>query len=55
MTYSKDCTNINKISTLSHSTNRNWIQIVLGELFAADVEGVEGIGTVGSVFEKIFF
>ena len=28
---------------------------MLGELFAADVEGVEGIGTVGSVFEKVFF
>ena len=25
------------------------------ELLAADVEGVEGIGVAGSVFEKVFF
>lgn len=25
------------------------------ELLAADVEGVEGIGAVGTVFEKVFF
>ena len=28
---------------------------MLGELFAADIEGVEGIGAVGTVFEKVFF
>ena len=28
---------------------------MLWELFAADVEGVEGIGAVGTVFEKVFF
>ena len=27
---------------------------MLWELLAADVEGVEGIGAVGTVFEKIF-
>ena len=51
MTYSKDCTNINKISTLSHSTNRNWIQIVLWELLAADIESIEGIGAIGTVYD----
>ena len=28
---------------------------MLWELFAADVEGVEGIGAVGTMFEKVFF
>ena len=28
---------------------------MLWELFAANVEGVEGIGSVGTVFEEIFF
>ena len=28
---------------------------MLWELFAADIEGVEGIGAVGTVFEKVFF
>ena len=28
---------------------------MLWELLAADVEGVEGIGAVGTVFEKVFF
>ena len=28
---------------------------MLWELLAADIEGVEGIGAVGAVFEKIFF
>ena len=28
---------------------------MLWELFAANVEGVEGIGAVGTVFEKVFF
>ena len=28
---------------------------MLWEFFAADVEGVEGIGAVGTVFEKVFF
>ena len=28
---------------------------VVGEFFAADVEGVEGIGAVGAVLEKVFF
>ena len=28
---------------------------MLWEFFAADVEGVEGIGAVGTMFEKIFF
>ena len=27
---------------------------MLWKLFAADVEGIEGIGAVGTVFEKIF-
>ena len=55
MAYSKDYTNINKISTLSHPTHANWVQIVLRELLAADIEGIEGIGAVGTVFEKVFF
>lgn len=28
---------------------------VVGEFFAADVEGVEGIGAIGAVFEEVFF
>ena len=28
---------------------------VVGEFFAADVEGVEGVGAVGAVFEEVFF
>ena len=28
---------------------------MLWELFAADVEGVEGIGAISTVFEKVFF
>ena len=40
---------------LSHPTHANWVQIVLWELLAADIEGVEGIGAVGTVFEKVFF
>ena len=28
---------------------------MLWELFAADIESVEGIGAVGTVFEKVFF
>ena len=28
---------------------------MLGELFAADIEHIEGIGAVGTVFEKVFF
>ena len=27
---------------------------MLWKLFAADIEGIEGIGAVGAVFEKIF-
>ena len=40
---------------LSHPTHANWVQIVLWELLAADIEGIEGIGAVGAVFEKISF
>ena len=29
--------------------------VVEGELFAADVEGIEGVGAVGAVFEQVFF
>ena len=48
--------NINNKSTkLSHPTHANWVQIVLWELLAADVEGIEGIGAVGMVFEKVIF
>ena len=25
------------------------------EFFAADVEGIEGVGAVGAVFEQVFF
>ena len=28
---------------------------MLWELLAADIKGVEGIGAVGTVFEKVFF
>ena len=28
---------------------------MLWELLAADIEGVEGIGAIGAVFEKVFF
>ncbi|WP_304231395.1 hypothetical protein, partial [Phocaeicola plebeius] len=44
-----------KNEQLSYSTNRNWIQIVLCELLAAEIEGIEGIGAIGTVFEKVFF
>ena len=27
---------------------------MLWKLFAADIEGIEGIGAIGAVFEKIF-
>ena len=40
---------------LSHPTHANWVQIVLWKLLAADVGGVEGIGAIGAVFEKVFF
>ena len=36
-------------------THANWVQIVLWELLAADIERIEGIGAVGAVFEKVFF
>ena len=32
---------------LSHPTHANWVQIVLWEFLAADVEGIEGIGAIG--------
>ena len=44
-----------KDTHLSHTSNTNWVQIVLWELLAADVEGVEGIGAVGTVLEEVFF
>ena len=28
---------------------------MLWKLLAADIEGIEGIGAVGTVFEKVFF
>ncbi len=28
---------------------------MLWELLAADIEGIEGIGAVGTVFEKVFY
>ena len=28
---------------------------MLWELLAADIEGIEGIGAIGAVFEKVFF
>ncbi len=40
---------------LSHPTHANWVQIVLWKLLAADIERIEGIGAVGTVFEKVFF
>ena len=39
-----------KNNELSYSTNRNWIQIVLWELLAADIESIEGISAVGTVY-----
>ena len=39
----------------SHPTHANWVQIVLWKLLAAYVECVEGIGAVGTMFEKVFF
>lgn len=29
--------------------------VVIWEFFAADVEGIEGVGAVGAVFEQVFF
>lgn len=46
---------LRNFNVLSHPTHANWVQIMLWELLAADVEGVEGIGAVGTVFEKVFF
>ena len=45
---------LRNFNVLSHPTHANWVQIVLWELLAADVEGVEGIGAVGAVFEEVF-
>ena len=46
---------LRNFNVLSPPTHENWVQIMLWELLAADVEGVEGIGAVGTVFEKVFF
>ena len=48
------CRQFSDFIALSHPTNANWIQIMLWELLAADVEGIEGIGAVGTVFEEVF-
>ena len=36
-----------------HPTSSDGIDVVLWELFAADVEGVEGIGAIGAVLEQV--
>lgn len=46
---------LRNFNVLSHPTHANWVQIMLWEFLAADIECVEGIGAVGSVFEKVFF
>ena len=46
---------LRNFNVLSHPTYANWVQIMLWELLAADIERVEGIGAVGTVFEKVFF
>ncbi len=28
---------------------------MVGEFFAADIEGIESVGAVGAVFEQVFF
>ena len=38
---------------LHHATGVDGIKVVLWELLAADVEGVEGIGAVGTMFEEV--
>ena len=38
---------------LHHATGVDGIEVMLWELFAADVEGVEGVGAVGAVFEEV--
>lgn len=40
---------------LNNTAHRQREGIVEWELFATDVESIEGIGAVGSVFEQIFF
>ena len=40
---------------LHHPTCPDGIDVVLGELLAADVEGVEGIGAIGAVLQEILF
>ena len=40
---------------LHHTTNRYVHDVVDGEFLAADVEGVECVGTVGAVFKQVFF
>jgi len=42
-------------SFLHHPTCPDGIDVVLGELLAADVEGVEGIGAIGAVLEQVLF
>ena len=46
---------LRNFNVLSHPTHANWVQIMLWELLAADIERVEGIGAVGTVFKKVFF
>ena len=40
---------------LHHASGVDGIEVVLWELLAADVEGIEGIGAVGSMFEEVLF
>ena len=41
--------------TLQNSRSRYAKRIVIGEFFAADVEGIESVCAVGAVFEQVFF
>lgn len=49
------CRYLKLLLRLHHTANRYVHDVVDGELFAADVEGVGSIGAVGAVFEQVFF
>ena len=40
---------------LNYSAHRECKRIVVRDFLAADVESIEGIGSVGAVFEQVFF
>ncbi len=36
-------------------SQKSYFKLLEGEFSAADVEGIEGVGAVGAVFEQVFF